>query len=162
MNAKSVDSLVVLTVIVCIITTNVYCIENNKWANNQDQSDNIVPQEMLPDIQNFISAPDGVVAFNEHVFNDSAIDYRNNQFYPYPLSVNDVADNDKENGTAIESMSRRPQITSGFQMLRRSVATVVERIQYFIQSIWNYFTIGKSFSYCNVFVCTTYNGREFM
>lgn len=147
MNTKSVNLLVAL-IVVCIIRSNVYCIENNEWINNQDQSDNNVVQDIhQPDIQNFISAPDGIVAFNaNNVVNDTAIDYKNNQFYPYPFSVNDVAKNavtNKENESAIENVSRKPQFTSGFQMLRRSVATMVERIQYFIQSIWNYFTVGK-------------------
>lgn len=150
MNTKSVDLFVVL-IIVCIIRPTVYCIENNEWVNNnnnQDQSDNTVVQEIQqPEIQNFISAPDAIVGFNANAINDTAIDYKNSQFYPYPFSINDVAKNAvtvKENDeTAVENVSRKPQIPSGFQMLRRSVATMVERIQYFIQSIWNYFTVGK-------------------
>lgn len=146
MNTKSVYSFVVLSIVVGIITPYVYCIENNEWINNQDQSDNAVVQEVQPEIQNFISAPDAVVGFNANAINDTAIDYKNNQFYPYPFSINDAAKNavgEKENDSAVENISRKPQFASGFQMLRRSVATMVEKIQYFIQSIWSYFTIGK-------------------
>lgn len=149
MNTKSFDLLVVL-IVVCIIQSTVYCIENNEWINNQVQSDNnnVVLQELQqPDIQNFISAPDAIAGFNSNAINDTTVDYNNNQFYPFPFSVNDVVkqnvgmDNEIESG--VKNVSRRPQITSGFQMLRRSVATMVEKIQYFIQSIWNYFTVGK-------------------
>ncbi|KAJ6637526.1 hypothetical protein Bhyg_10257 [Pseudolycoriella hygida] len=143
MNAKRVALLVVL-IIVCIIIPNVCGIESNEWINNQLQSVNSVVHEPQPEIQNFISAPDALVELN--ALNDTSIDYQNTQFYPYPLSVNNVAKNNvaNQNETAVENISRRPPFTTGFQMLRRSVATMVERIQYFIQSIWNYFTVDTS------------------
>ncbi len=163
MNTKGVDLLFVLLIVVllCIIRPNVHCIENNQqWINNSDQFDNTVVQhDVQPEIQNFISAPDAIVGFDANAINDttSEIDYKNNQFYPYPFSVNDVAKNnvvavtDKHNeNSAIENVRRKPQFASGFQMLRRSVATMVEKIQYFIQSIWNYFTVGK-FEWNDVF-----------
>lgn len=147
MNTKSVDLFVVL-IIVCITRPIVYCIENNEWINNEEQLDNtVVVQEIQPEIQNFISNPEAIVGFNANAINDTAIDYKNSQFYPYPVSINDVAKNAftaQENmETVVENISRKPQFPSGFQMLRRSVATMVEKIQYFIQSIWNYFTVGK-------------------
>lgn len=144
MNAKSVD-LFVVVIIVCIITPNVYGIENNEWINNQ--SDNIVVQEIQPEIQNFISAPDAIVGFNNNAINETAIDYKDSQFYPLPFSINDIAQKSifqKENKTAVDHVRRKPQFTSGFQMLRRSVASMVEKIQYFVQSIWNFFSYGKS------------------
>lgn len=152
MNTKSGDLFAVL-IIVCIIGPYVYCIENNEWINNQDQSVNNVVPEIQPEIQNFISAPDAIVGFNADANNDTSIDYKNSQFYPYPFSINDVVQNPdvvqnsvavKENDEEpIKNIRRKPQFASGFQMLRRSVASVVEKIQYFIQSIWNYFTVGK-------------------
>lgn len=152
MNTKSVNLFVVL-IVVCIIRSSVYCIviangqNHNGFINNEKQSDNTLVQETQPDIQNFISAPDAIVELNANVtdIDDTAIDYKNNQFYPQLLSVNDIPEIavTKPCNVGGELLNLRPQPTYGMQLISRSVGRMVQKIQYFIQSIWTYFTVGK-------------------